>query len=86
MTIGKVHDAEVMDNLLREDDRAVSADKGYVNEVKKRAARAAGGGEGEAESRTATFNIAEEMQPPSRYDPRQGRARVPPSQMPVGIP
>jgi IS5 family transposase len=30
-----------MDNLIREDDRAVFADKGYVNEKKKRWARAA---------------------------------------------
>ena len=42
VTTGKVHDAKVMDNLIREDDRAVFADKGYVNEKKKRAARAAG--------------------------------------------
>jgi IS5 family transposase len=31
-----------MDNLIREDDRAVFADKGYVNEKKRRAARRAG--------------------------------------------
>ena len=42
VTTGKVHDAKVMDNLIREDDRSVFADKGYVNEKKKRAARAAG--------------------------------------------
>ena len=42
MTTGKVHDARVMDNLIREDDRAVFGDKGYVNEKKKQAARAAG--------------------------------------------
>ena len=42
VTSGKVHDAKVMDNLIREDDRAVFADKGYVNEKKKRAARRAG--------------------------------------------
>jgi len=42
VTTGKVHDAKVMDNLIREDDRAVFADKGYVNEKKKRAARRAG--------------------------------------------
>jgi IS5 family transposase len=42
VTTGKIHDAKVMDNLIREDDRAVFADKGYVNEKKKRAARAAG--------------------------------------------
>ena len=42
VTTGKVHDAKVMDDLIREDDRAVFADKGYVNEKKKRAARRAG--------------------------------------------
>jgi transposase, IS5 family len=42
VTTGSVHDAKVMDNLIREDDRAVFGDKGYVNERKKRAARAAG--------------------------------------------
>ena len=42
VTTGKVHDAKVVDNLIRENDRAVFADKGYVNEKKKRAARAAG--------------------------------------------
>ena len=42
VTTGKTHDAKVMDNLIREDDRAVFADKGYVNEKKKRAARRAG--------------------------------------------
>lgn len=42
MTTGRVHDAKVMDQLIREDDRAVFADKGYVNEKKKQAARKAG--------------------------------------------
>jgi len=42
VTTGSVHDAKVMDNLIREDDRVVFGDKGYVNEHKKRAARAAG--------------------------------------------
>lgn len=37
-----MHDAKVMDTLIREDDRAVFGDKGYVNEKKKRAARQAG--------------------------------------------
>ena len=31
-----------MDELIREDDRAVYGDKGYVNDEKKRAAEAAG--------------------------------------------
>ena len=43
VTTDRVHDAKVMDELIREDDRAVFADKGYANEKKKRAARGAGG-------------------------------------------
>jgi IS5 family transposase len=39
VTTGKGHDAKVMDNLTREDDRTVFADKGYVNEKKRSAAR-----------------------------------------------
>ena len=42
MTTGKVHDAKVMDNLIREDDTAVYGDKGYANDQKKRAAAEAG--------------------------------------------
>jgi len=42
VTTGKVHDAKVMDNLIREDDRAVYGDKGYASDEKKRLAEAAG--------------------------------------------
>ena len=42
VSTGKVHDAKVIDHLIREDDRAVFGDKGYVNEKLKRAARSAG--------------------------------------------
>ena len=42
VTTGKVHDAKVMDKLIREDDGAVFGDKGYVNEKKKQRARVAG--------------------------------------------
>jgi IS5 family transposase len=42
VTTGKVHDAKVMDNLIREDDRAVYGDKGYASDAKKRAAEEAG--------------------------------------------
>jgi len=42
VTTGKVHDAKVMANLIREDDTAVYGDKGYASEVKKRAAEDAG--------------------------------------------
>jgi IS5 family transposase len=42
VTTGSVHDAKVMDNLIREDDRAVYGDKGYASAAKKLAAGAAG--------------------------------------------
>ena len=38
----KVHDAKVMDRLIREDDAAVYGDKGYASDEKKRAAEGAG--------------------------------------------
>ena len=41
MHTGGVHDAKVMDNLIREDDRAVYGVRGYASEKKKRAARRA---------------------------------------------
>ena len=41
-TAGSVHDAKVMDNLIREDDRAVYGDKAYACGWKKRAAKKAG--------------------------------------------
>ena len=42
VTTGKVHDAKVMVNLIREDDSAVYGDKGYASDEKKRAAEGAG--------------------------------------------
>ena len=42
VTTGSVHDAKVMDDLTRADDRAVFGDKGYAGDRKKRAARQAG--------------------------------------------
>jgi transposase, IS5 family len=42
VTTGKVHDAKVMDRLIREDDVAVYGDKGYASAEKKRAAEEAG--------------------------------------------
>jgi IS5 family transposase len=42
VTTGKVHDAKVMANLIREDDTAVYGDKGYASDAKKRAAEDAG--------------------------------------------
>lgn len=42
VTTGKVHDAKVLANLIREDDTAVYGDKGYASDEKKRAAQEAG--------------------------------------------
>ena len=42
VTTGKVHDARVMDRLIRPDDRAIYGDKGYANDTRKRTAREAG--------------------------------------------
>ena len=42
VTTGSVHDAKVMDHLIREDDRAVFGDRGYANDRKQRQAEAAG--------------------------------------------
>jgi hypothetical protein len=42
VTTGKVHDAKVMANLIREDDTAVYGDKGYASNEKRRAAEEAG--------------------------------------------
>lgn len=40
--MGKVNDAKVMHNLIREDDTAVYGDKGNASETRKQAAEAAG--------------------------------------------
>jgi len=42
VTTGKVHDAKVMDKLVREDDCAVYGDKGYASDEKRQAAEKAG--------------------------------------------
>jgi len=88
VTTGKVHDAKVMDNLIREDDRAVFADKG-LREREEEAGGTPGwrilGGEREAKSRATVVVIATQAQPTARRDPRQGRACVPRSQMPVRL-
>ena len=42
VTTGRVHDAKMMDDLIRAGDRAVFGDKGYTGDRKKRAARQAG--------------------------------------------
>ena len=40
VTSGNVHDAKLMDRLIRDDDTAVYGDKGYASGAKKRAAEA----------------------------------------------
>ena len=42
VTSGSVHDATVMDRLIRDDDTAVYGDRAYANGTRKRAAEAAG--------------------------------------------
>ena len=42
VTSGSVHDATVMDRLIRADDTAVYGDKGYASGARRRAAEAAG--------------------------------------------
>ena len=42
VTSGSVHDATVMQHLIRDDDTAVYGDKGYASGARKRAAEAAG--------------------------------------------
>lgn len=42
VTTGSVHDAKMMGDLIRPDDRAVFGDKGYTGDRKKRAARQKG--------------------------------------------
>jgi IS5 family transposase len=64
VTTGSVHDAKVMDNLIRDDDTAVYGDKGYASEAKKRAAEAAG----------VLWAVKEKAQPGRRLTARQ-RAR-----------
>ena len=39
---GKVHDAKLTNDLIREDDRAVFGDRGYVSDQRKKQARAKG--------------------------------------------
>ena len=87
VTTGSVHDAKVMDNLIREDDRAVYGDKGYANDRKQRQAEAAGvrWAEGESEAWAPTVDIATPTQPSVRENPRQGRARVPGNEMPIRL-
>ena len=64
VTSGNVHDAKVMDRLIRDDDAAVYGDKGYASGAKKRAAEAAG----------VLWAVKEKAKPGGRLTARQ-RAR-----------
>ena len=64
VTTGKVHDAKVMDRLIREDDVAVYGDKGYASDARKRAAQEAG----------VTWAVKEKAKPGRALTARQ-RAR-----------
>src|SRR5258708_14537793 len=64
VTSGNVHDAKLMDRLIRDDDTAVYGDKGYASGAKKRAAEAAG----------VLWAVKEKAKPGARLTARQ-RAR-----------
>ena len=64
VTSGNVHDAKLMDRLIRDDDTAVYGDKGYASGAKKRAAEAAG----------VLWAVKEKAKPGGRLTARQ-RAR-----------
>src|SRR6478735_7672312 len=86
VTTGSVHDAKVMDNLIREDDRAVYGDKGYANDRKQRQAEAAGVlWAVKAKAKPTTVDIATPTQPSVRENPGQGQARVPGDEMPIRL-
>ena len=66
VTSGNVHDAKLMDRLIRDDDTAVYGDKGYASGAKKRAAEVAG----------VLWAVKEKAKPGGRLTARQ-RARSP---------
>ena len=78
VTSGNVHDAKVMDRLVRDDDTAVYGDKGYASDTKKRAAEAAGcfGGEGEGQTRRQADGSPACPQSQVRQGARESRACV----------
>ena len=85
VTTGKVHDAKVMDRLIREDDAAVYGDKAYASEAKKRAGGRALGGEGESETGARSHATPACAQPPLRPGAGEGRAHLPRREMPVRL-
>ena len=88
VTTGSVHDAKVMDNLVREDDRAVYGDKGYANDRKQRQAEAAGvlwAVKAKAKPGRPLSISQRRRNRRVRENPRQGRARVPGDEMPIRL-
>jgi IS5 family transposase len=65
VTSGNMHDAKVMDRLVRDDDTAVYGDKGYASDAKKRAAEAAG----------VLWAVKEKARPGGRLTARQPQVR-----------
>jgi len=87
VTTGKVHDAKVMANLIREDDTAVYGDKGYASDAKKAVAEEAGVLWAVKEKAKSGRELTKRhrAQPPLRQGARQGRARLPRSQVPIRL-
>ena len=87
VTRGSVHDAKVMDRLIREDDRAVYGDKGYASGTRKRAAEDAGvlWAVKEKAKPGRKLTAAAGAQSPLRQSTREGGARVPCHEVPVRL-
>ena len=88
VTSGSVHDAKVMDRLIRDDDTAVYGDKGYASGAKKRAAEAAGvlwAVKEKAKPGQQADSPAACPQSPVRQGAREGRACVPCHEVPVRL-
>jgi IS5 family transposase len=88
VTTGSVHDAKVIDLLIREDDRAVYGDRRYANDLKQQLAEAAGssvGREDESQTRASAVADATPKQSPVRDNPCKGRACLPGDEMPFRL-
>ena len=88
VTSGSVHDATVMERLIRDDDTAVYGDKGYASGARKRAAEAAGvlwAVKEKGTLRTQADGPAAHPQSPVRQGAREGRACVPSHEVPIRL-
>ena len=87
VTTGKVHDAKVMANLIREDDAAVYGDKGYASDEKKRAAEAAGVLWAVKEKAKPGRDLTQRQRARNRrFGKVRAKARVSGAEMPVRLP